>query len=185
MPSVFYFVIQKAQPNIQYTPGISAYHFFSVTKRDRFASGRMILYLEMTCRKPLMWWTIYVFISFNDLYISVSLSLHIAHAEHWGSTALTTRTFSTWPWIWLRKYTSVQWGVTKYCIWVQKKRGLKSVLEEHTGKCFKTSKVEAHRVKPERKRKLTYTFIYTVAWLNSSFSSEPLQNSVAPLSSND
>lgn len=44
----------------------------------------------------------------------------------------------------------------------KKKRGLNSVLEEHTGKCFKTSKVEAHRVKPERKRKLIYTFIYTV-----------------------
>lgn len=35
----------------------------------------------------------------------------------------------------------------------EKKRGLNSVLEEHTGKCFKTSKVKAHRVKPERKRK--------------------------------
>ena len=34
---------------------------------------------------------------------------------------------------------------------------------------------------PKEKRKLTDTFIYTIAWLNSSFNSEPLQNSVGPL----
>lgn len=107
--SVCYFVTQKAQSQHSDIPqGILLLGEWGDGFRVRFR--RLILHVEMTCRK--YWWDIHLFTNVDDIYPSKSLLVFTERTifECWDSPALNNSDFHTWQWIWLRDYTHVRWG---------------------------------------------------------------------------